>query len=108
MISSMICDFNEIRNCCNIDSKRTQKDAAYLCSKCLANSLPFHNITDIRFQKINSRRNLYCKKYSIKNDLHVNSYLLLCNNLECNYCETKQAKPYDLICARTKVTHLVG
>ena len=94
MASSMIYNFNEICNCYSYDSNRTQKDATYLCSKCLADSLPFHSITDVEFQKINSRRNLYCKQYLIRNDLHVNSDLFLSNNSECNYCETKQAKPY--------------
>ena len=51
MASSMIYNFNEICNCYSYDSNRTQKDATYLCSKCLADSLPFHSITDVEFQK---------------------------------------------------------
>ena len=61
---------------------------------CLADSLPLHSITDIELQKINFQRNLYCKQFSIRNDLHINSDLSLRNNSECNYCETKHIQLY--------------
>ena len=56
MATSMIYNFNKTCNCYSYDNNRTQKDATYLCLKCLADSLPFHSITDVEFQKINTRR----------------------------------------------------
>ena len=55
MASSVIYNFNKTCNYYNYDSNRPQKNATYLCSKCLVDSLPFHSITDVEFQKINSR-----------------------------------------------------
>ena len=66
----------------------------YVQYVCLADSLRFHSITDIKFQKINSNRNLYCKQFSIINDLYGYSESSLSNNLECNSCEINQIKPY--------------
>ena len=58
MASSIIYNSSKTCNCYNYNSNRIQKDATYSYSKCLADSSPFHSITEIEFQEINSRRNL--------------------------------------------------